>query len=120
MLEMTEHVKTRAVEAGKPRSIQQKSVFRKGDAHRRSHSIQQKVGAAVRLSQEPSDEDHVENSGACVTDHRAAVQERKRDRTRDVSPRTTTTLVVLNASADHTVVESRIREDRTACSERQW
>ena len=29
------------------------------DAHRRSHSIQQKVGAAVRLSQEPSDEDHV-------------------------------------------------------------
>ena len=26
-------------------------------SHRRSHSIQQKVGAAVRLSQEPSDED---------------------------------------------------------------
>ena len=35
-----------ASEAEKPRSIQQKSVYRKGDAHRKSHSIQQKVGSA--------------------------------------------------------------------------
>ena len=52
-------LKSLAGEAGKPRSIQQKSVFRKEDAHRRFHSIQQKVGAAVRVSQDPSDEDHV-------------------------------------------------------------
>ena len=50
---------------------------RKSDAHRRSHSIQQKVGAAVRLSQEPSDEDQIwQNSTACVDGHRAAVQEK--------------------------------------------
>ena len=57
----SQHVKPRAGEVEKPRSIQQKSVYRTAqerDAHRRSHSIQQKVGAAVRLSQEqPSDED---------------------------------------------------------------
>ena len=71
-------MKTRAGEAGKPRSIQQKSVFRKGDAHRKSHSIQQKVGAAVRLSQEqPSDEDeYSQNSDACVDGHHAAVQQK--------------------------------------------
>ena len=41
-------------------------------------SIQQKVGAAVRLSQEqPSDEDEIsQNSNACVDGHRAAVQEK--------------------------------------------
>ena len=56
----SQHVKPRAGEVEKPRSIQQKSVYRtrERDAHRRSHSIQQKVGAAVWLSQEqPSDED---------------------------------------------------------------
>ena len=44
----------------------------------RSHSIQQKVGAAVRLSQEqPSDEDQIwQNSTACVDGLRAAVQEK--------------------------------------------
>ena len=73
-----ECVKTAASEAEEPRSIQQQSVYRKGDAHRRSHSIQQKVGAAVRLSQEqPSDEDEIsQNSTACVDGHRAAVQEK--------------------------------------------
>ena len=50
---------TAASEAEKPRNVQQKSMHRKVDAQRRSHSIQQKVGAAVRLLQEPSDEDHV-------------------------------------------------------------
>ena len=54
---------------------------RKGDAHRRSRSIQQKVGAAARLSQEqPSDEDEIShNSTACVDGHRAAVQEKDTD-----------------------------------------
>ena len=75
----------------------------------------------MRLSQEPLDEDeYSQNSGACETDHPAAVQERKRDGTREVLPRTTTTLVVLKASVDHTVVESRRQEDRTAFSRRQW
>ena len=75
-----ERVETVAREAGKPLCIQQKSVYRKGDAHRESHSFQQKVGAAMRLSQEPSDEDQYwQNSGGCVTDHRAAVQERERE-----------------------------------------
>ena len=51
---------------------------RERDAHRRSHSVQQKVGAAVRLSQEqPSEEDvYSKNSDACAIDHRAAVQEK--------------------------------------------
>ena len=70
-----------AREAEEPRSIQQKLVFRKGVARRRSHSIQQKVGAAVRLSQEqPSDEDEFsQNLGAYVRTpawqcHRAHVE----------------------------------------------
>ena len=42
--------KTRAGEARKPRSIQQKSVYRKRGAPRMSHSIQQKDGPAVRLT----------------------------------------------------------------------
>ena len=83
-----------------PRSIQQKSVYRKGDFQRRSHSVQQKVGAAVRLSQEPSQQ-----------------REREREVGHEVLPRTTTTSVVL-ASADHAVVESRRREDMTVFSER--
>ena len=71
----------------------------------------------MRLSQEPSGEDECShNSGACVADHRAAVQERKRDGTQEVLPRTTTTPVVF---ADQAVMESRKREDRTAFSERQ-
>ena len=45
-----EHGKTRAGEARKPRSTQQQSVCGKRVAHRRSHSIQQKDGAAVRLT----------------------------------------------------------------------
>ena len=85
-------MKTAASEVEKPQSIQQKSMHRKsetdrsqqksenrkGDAHRRSHSIQPKVVAAVRLSQkQPSDEDeHTQNSTACVDGHRAAVQEK--------------------------------------------
>ena len=61
------------------------------------------------------------NSTACVNGHRTAVQERKRDGTREILPRTTTTPVVLKASADHAVAESRRRgENRTAFSERQW
>ena len=43
----------------------------------RSHSIQQKVGASVRLPWESSDEDQIwQNSTACVDGHRAAVQEK--------------------------------------------
>ena len=95
------------------------------------HSIQQKVGAAVRLSQEqPSDEDEIsQNSTACVDGRRAAVQEKdtahvkrlaheaKRDMKEQVShsgargPIATATpnneyhTVVLKASADHAVAE---------------
>ena len=44
-----------------------------------------------------------QNSDACAIDHRAAVQEKtERDGTREVLPRTTTTLVVLKAAAYHT------------------
>ena len=88
------------------RSILQKSVYRNRDAHRMSHSFLQKVGA-VRVSQEPSQAEF-----RCMrVDACAAVQERRRDGTREVLPRTTTTLVVLKAPADHTPVESRRRED---------
>ena len=58
----------------------------------------------MRLSQEqPSEEDeYSQNSDACAIDHRAAVQEKtERNGTREVL-RTTTTLVVLKASAYHT------------------
>ena len=71
-----ERVKTAASEAEEPRSTQQKLVYRKGDAHRRSHSIQQNVGAAVRLSQEPSDEDELAEVRCMRGDARAAVQEK--------------------------------------------
>ena len=73
-------MKTAACDLEKPQSIQQKlmhrksdtdrsqqkSVYHKRDAHTRSRNIQQKVGSAVRLSQEqPSDEDeYSQNSGA--------------------------------------------------------
>ena len=86
-----ERVKTAASEAEKPRNIQQKvdasQVRRRSlDAHRKSHSIQQKGGAAVWLSQEqpavrlsqeqPSDEDEIsQNSTACV-DGRSSARER--------------------------------------------
>ena len=44
-----------------------------------------------------------QNSDACAIDQRAAVQEKtERDGTREVLPRTTTTLVVLKAAAYHT------------------
>ena len=86
---------------------------------RRSRSIQQKVGAAVRLSQEPSDEDELAEYRCMRGDARTAVQERSRDGTQEVLPRTATP-VVLKASADHAVVEFCRREDRTAFSERQW
>ena len=68
---------------------------------RRSHSIQQKVGSGseTRRSRIIQQKTHGQNSGACVDGHRAAVQERKRDGTRKVLPRTTTPLVVLKASA---------------------
>ena len=49
---------------------------------------------------------------------RSSARERS-DGTREVLPRTTTTPVVLKASGDHAVVQSRRREDRTAFSERQ-
>ena len=53
---------------------------------RGSHSIQQKVGAAVRLSQEPSDEDQYwQNSTICVDDQCAAVQEKERWDTRGLA-----------------------------------
>ena len=82
----SQHVKPRAGEVEKPRSIQQK------------------VGAAVRLSQEqPSDEDQKAEFMYKRGDARAAVQEKtERNGTREVLPRTATTLVVLKASAYHT------------------
>ena len=63
-----------ASEAEEPRSIQQKSVYRKGDAH----SIQQKSRNAVRLSKEqPSDGDeYLQNSGAYVVSPRSSATER--------------------------------------------
>ena len=114
----SQHVKPRAERRGREASKHSAEVSvcrtreRESDAHRRSHSIQQKVGAAVRLSQEqPSEEDeYSQNSDACAIDHRAAVQEKiERNGTREVLPRTTTTLVVLKASAyhTHTVVKSQ-------------
>ena len=88
-------MKTAASEAEKPRNIQQKvdaSQVRRRSLEEfsrsrctanethviRSHSIQQKVSAAVRPSQEqPSEEDEIwQNSTACVDGHRAAVQEK--------------------------------------------
>ena len=71
-----EHVKTRAGEAEKSRSIQQKSMHRKRD---KDVSQVSEVGIPqVRRSQEPSDEDeHSQNPGVCVVGHRAAVQERR-------------------------------------------
>ena len=69
----------------------------------------------VRRSQEPSDGDRTPSWERL----RSGAREKERW-TQEVSPRTTTTPVVLKASADHTVVESRRREDRTAFSERQW
>ena len=71
-----ERVKTAASEAEEPQSTQQKSVYRKGDVHRRFHSIQQKVGAALRLSQEPLDEDELAEFRCMRGDARAAVQEK--------------------------------------------
>ena len=102
----SQHVKPQAGEVEKPRSIQQKSVYRtrERDAHRRSHSIQQQVGGAVRLSQEqPSDEDLLAEFFFKRGDARPAVQEKtERNGTGEVLPVTTTTLVVLKASACHT------------------
>ena len=97
------------------------SVYRKGDAHRRSHSIPQKVGCAgedKEVSRHSAEDQYWQNSDACVGTL-AQQFKRERDGTRVVLPRTTTTSVVLNASADYAVVESRRREDRTAFSERQ-
>ena len=59
-----------------------------------------------------------QNSDACVGTLAQQCRERKKDGTREVLPRTTTTLVVLEASTDHAVPESRRRDDRTAFSER--
>ena len=85
-----EHAQTRAGEAEKPRSIQQKPMHRKRDKEVSQHSADAGI-PQVRRSQEPSDEDeYSHNSGACMADHRAAVQERKRDVTR-----------VLAANNDH-------------------
>ena len=67
----------------------------------------------VRRSQDPSDEDELAEFRCMRGDARAAVQERKRDGTQEVLPRTTTTPVVLKASAGHTAVESRKREEQT-------
>ena len=91
------HVKTAASEAEKPRSFQEKSVYRKRD-------------------------EFSQNSGACVgtpAQQCKRERERERDGTQEVFPRTTSAPVVLNASTDHTMVESHRREDRTAFIERQ-
>ena len=82
---------------------------------RRSRSIQQTDGIPqVRPSQAHPDEDKIAEVKCMRRDARAAVQEREREIvTQEVLPRTTTTPVVLKASADHAVVESRRREDRT-------
>ena len=78
------------------------------------------VGAAVRCSQEPSEDEISQNSGACGADHRAAVQDRQRER-RDTgglaanNDHTVTEYhtVVLKASADHTLWQSPKDRDRT-------
>ena len=99
-----EHLKTTTSEAEKPGSTQQKSMIIASEALTGS--------ARMKTCRQ--------NSDACVETACAAVQEGKTDGTREVLPRTATTLVVLEASTDHAVVESRRREDRTAFSERQW
>ena len=89
--------RSRAGEAEKPRSIQQKSMHRKRDQEVSRHSAE--VGIPqVRRSQEPSDEDeYPQNSGACVDGHRAAL-------------RTTTTPVVLKASADQSPADEKTEQ----------
>ena len=88
-------MKPRAGEVEKPRSIQQMSVYRTRE--RRSQDVTQ------YSAEESAPQEHSHNSDACAIDHRAAVQEKtERNGTREVLPRTTTTLVVLKASAYHT------------------
>ena len=87
-----------------------KQVYRKRDVEVSQHSAE--VGAAVRLSQEPDEDEYSQNSGACVDGHRAAVQERKRRNTGGLTANYDHTVteyhaVVLKASAGHVVAESR-------------
>ena len=100
----SQHVKPRAGVVEKPRSIQQMSVCRTRERETFTggpHSFQQKVGAAVRLAGAALGRRRV-LADECAIDHRAAVQEEtERNETREVLPRTTTTLVVLKASAYH-------------------
>ena len=72
-----------------------------------------------------SAEDRTTEFGCVRWDARAAVQEKERWDTGGLTANNDRTVteyhtVVLKASADHAVVESRRREDRTAFSERQW
>ena len=84
------------VEVEKPRSIQQKPVHHKGGTEVSQHSA----------------EDCAWQNLHARAGTPAQQCKRTRDGTREVLPRTTTTTVVLKASADHTVVESSRREDR--------
>ena len=116
----SQHVKPWAGEVEKLRSIQLKSVCRtrERDAHRRSQSIQQKVGAAVRLSQEqPSDEDLQAEFMHKCGDARAGVQE-KTEKKWDTGGLTAnndhTGGVEGLQRTTHTVVKSQRRRDRAA------
>ena len=112
------HVKTRAGETEK----HQKHSAEVGIPHSAED------GAARRLSRKAPTKPW-QNSGACVDGHRAAVQERNRDWTQEVLPRTTTTLVVLKASytrvreraqtADRVVVKYHDRKARAPTANRR-
>ena len=98
-----EHVKTAAREARKPRSIQQKSVHRKRDNEVSQHSAEvgRKGGAW------PHKKSTRRIQMYAWRRPRSSAREKERDGTQEVLPRTTTTLVVLKASVDHAVAESR-------------
>ena len=112
------HVKTRAGETEKHQTHSAEVGI--------PHSAED--GAARRLSRKAPTKPW-QNSGACVDGHRAAVQERKRDWTQVVLPRTTTTLVVLKASytrerkraqtADRVVVKYLDRKARAPTANRR-
>ena len=112
------HVKTRAGETEKHQTHSAEVGI--------PHSAED--GAARRLSRKAPTKPW-QNSGACVDGHRAAVQERNRDWTQEVLPRTTTTLVVLKASytrvreraqtADRVVVKYHDRKARAPTANRR-
>ena len=134
MLEMSLHALRRApgsqqpareapgrVEAEKPRSIQQKSVYRNSGTLTGGLTVFSRSRCIASETRRTRDIQQKTSTGR-IQMHargrpRSSARQRMRCGTQEVLLRTTTTLVVLKASADHAVAESlKDRERRSPCS----